>query len=207
MTPEQVQDEAVGLMAAAAELAIGLSENEDDYDLPYIARQLAKCSAYAERAGEMLSRLAVLKVRTLQARDKAQNQLAVRRDELEEEAEHEWKQSRTARPTSAAGRARELNRSLNASEEAAELRGWELAHKVLREVREEVGRRAETIKRMDSDLRLHQRVIEAKVFSGAIPRPGRLGDEESPGYRGAERSVGGERPEPSGVGSNEVDLD
>jgi len=54
----------------------------------------------------------------------------------------------------------------------ADAERWMNLKRAVLEVREAVGERAQTIKRLDSDLRLHARLYEAGMAAGAQPRPG-----------------------------------
>ncbi len=175
--PEQIEAEALALMAAAGELTIQLSENEADYDLPYLASQLAKCSSYGERLAEMLAALTQMKIEVLREVDRATNALEIK--EAEAETGVLFENHKPVSKRNAAIR-------LHVREEIDAKRAWKGLDATLREVREDVSRRAEMIRRLDSDLRLHQKIIEAKITAGAMGFGDLLGD---PRHKGAPRDV------------------
>ena len=172
---EQVEASALEIMAAAGELTIGLSESEEDYDLPYLAAQLAKCSSYGERLADMLAYLTKAKIQVLRELDRATNalEIAAAEDEIN---------YMDFKPASV----RAAHIRLAIREQVDDKRGWKSADTVLREVREDVSRRAEMVRRLDSDLRLHQKIIEAKITAGAMGFGSLLGD---PKHKGAPRDV------------------
>lgn len=182
MTPEQIQTEAVELMSAASELTIGLSQNEEAYDLPYIAKQLSKCSTYGERLADMMARLAQLRVSTMQQVDRAANLLEQAKAEREISPEGQGFKPASARLSWV---------RIQTAPETDTWKTWKTTEMVVREAKEDVGRRAETVKRLDSDLRLHQRIIEAKITAGAMGQPDLTSGK--PDYRGRPRDVLPER--------------
>lgn len=174
---EQIETEALALMTAAGELTIDLSENEEDYDLPYIAAQLAKCSSYGERLADMLAALTQVKIEVLREADRAMNALEIAEAEAEiSEIYADYKP--------ASKRAAHIRLAVRT--EVDEKRAWKGLDATLREVREDVSRRAEMIRRLDSDLRLHQKIIEAKITAGAMGFGNLLGD---PRHKGVPKDV------------------
>jgi hypothetical protein len=190
--PDAIEAEALELMDAAAALTIKLSENEEDYDLPYLAAQLAKCSSYGERLADMLARLTQVKIEVLREVDRATNALEIA--EAEAEVRAAPGEIRPASRRTAAIR-------LAVREEVDAKRAWKGVDATLREVREDVSRRAEMIRRLDSDLRLHQKIIEAKITAGAMGFGSLLGD---PRHKGAPQDV--TRAELETASSGDVDL-
>jgi hypothetical protein len=156
---------ALDLMEAAAKMTLRMSDEAEVYTYDYLAGILRKCSIYAEDLGDKLAALARLKVKLMLKLQQAQNALEVEKLELEDEAIAELGvKAVTARD-------RYVRRKLaeNPRSGAAVVDGWKLADRVLVEAKTEISRRADIVKRIDSDVRLHQRMIESRMGDG----PGR----------------------------------
>lgn len=176
MTIEEIQKHALELMEAAGVLTIQLSENEEDYDLRYLQTQLAKCSSYGERLADMMARMAQLKVLVLQGESRASN--------LFEDAQLEAEISTSENLKPVARRNAIVKR--HSLEEKREFQRWKILELVVREARDEVCRRSDIVKRLDSDLRLHEKILAAKITAGAMGLEDLTGD---PRHRGATREV------------------
>lgn len=190
---EQIEAEALSLMEAAGRLTIQLSENEEDYDLRYLATQLAKCSSYGERLAAMLARLTQMKIVVLREVDRATNALEIREAEVQLDPKTD-----DVKPMAK----RDAHIRLRTLGPREEKRIWKGLDAVLREVREDVSRRAELIRRLDSDLRLHQKLIEAKITAGAMGFAELLGD---PRHQGVPKDV--THPAPEEAQGGDVELD
>lgn len=197
MTPDEVTAEAVALMEKSATLVLGLSEQEADYDLSYLQGKLAKCSAFQERLAEMVTRITQLQVPVLQMRDAAEAQVEAAEAEVIDAGLKDVPASLRVRYVKG-----------KTAEPRSVFQQWSTTAEVLRAAKRAIEQRADTMKRLDSDIRLHERILEAKIGVGAMPRPGE-------GFGGPVRHRGEERdltrdPEPetypASAAGDEIDL-
>lgn len=193
---EAVEAQAVEILERASELVLGLSVDESDYDLDYLTERLAKCSSYQERLVEMATRLTLLEIPVLRV---------ISSEEVEVDAyAAELMESETYRGLAASERARWVKGKIAGRRRAYS--AWKSTKQALYEVKKAVSRRVETMRRLDSDLRLHAGILEAKLGHGAVPRdPDRFG--EAPGWRGNERDITQPATGPSVNPEGEIDLE
>lgn len=155
--PTQLESEATTLLDRALSMRLELSEDDSDYDLHFISQKLAKVGVYLERLSDIqmdLTRTAIVATRqhkTLSARVRIQEKQAKASDEY------------YSLPTNEKAYWLE-NRLTDLKEQAGT---WAQLAATVSEVRNAVTERATTMKRLDSDLRLHARIYEAKVAAGA----------------------------------------
>lgn len=149
--------QAMEVFEQAASMKLGLSEDESAYDLTFIRSKLAICSTYQERLSDMmmkLSRISIETTRILQS-NKAHHSLKEKR----------LKATEDYRKTHVTEKGAWLADQLRDEEES--ILSWQQLHSLVSEVKEAVAERASTMKRLDSDLRLHSKLYEAGVAAGA----------------------------------------
>ncbi len=160
--PEELATKALRLMEDAGMLTLRMSDVQEDYTYDYLAAILRKCSIYAEDLGDKLAELAKLKMKLVLCTQGAQNASARRRLELEKEALED------TTIKNAAARDNYVRRKLADDPSAQLYQDWQTVNHILTEAKAEVTRRASIIQKLDSDVRLHQRIIEAKMGDGPI---------------------------------------
>lgn len=137
----QAKQLACQLLDEAIALSVGLSDDESVYDLIYIGQRLAQCSSYMEKLSDMQLKLTKLTVQVLEKLFAGRGML----------------RCAEVQSTGPADRAL-LEQSVLI---------WESTARVVKEVKEAVESKAAMVKRLDSDIRLHQKLLEAKIAAGA----------------------------------------
>lgn len=157
MTPAEIETEIMALLDLATGMKVGLSEDDSDYDLNFISEKLAKISVYQERLSDIQMQLTryTMEIRRVGSQKASLHRLK----------ERELKGSDEYEQLSRSEKSLWLGTQLEEFREAAE--EWKMLGTLVSEVKEAVGERAGTIKRLDSDIRLHTKIYEAKVAAGA----------------------------------------
>lgn len=150
------------LLDKAAEMRLGLSLEESEYDISYIAEKLIQCSRMLEKLSDYALELTRVAIHVNQRALTEQALLDLQETQIKasQEYENEPRNSKKAW----------LREQLQEKEETA--RRWMDLKRAVSEVRGAVEERTQTMKRLDSDLRLHSKLFEAKVATGALPPPG-----------------------------------
>lgn len=174
-----LRDKAVSIMEQAMDLSVGLTEDDSVYGLVYIGEKLTKCSAYMEQLGDMSINLARMSLDVTR-------QLSVTKS-LMLTKERQFR----ADPMYVNGERNEKTGWLQGKLEVwrIELEDWELTHAYLVEIRGAVNDRIQLIKRLDSDIRLQHKLIEAKIASGAGGNLPGTGNQGSNGFPGSKQGV------------------
>lgn len=161
------------ILEQATNLNLGLSEDDSAYDLTFITKKLAVCSSHLEKLSDMQMELTKIMLQVTPPTFAAASLLKLKEGDFKSSDEYE----EIARSKKRAW----LREQLGKLTENAER--WMQLRRAVSEVREAVGERSQTIKRLDSDLRLHARLYEARVAAGATPRlsfePGSSGRDVS----------------------------
>lgn len=157
MTPDEIESEIMSLLDDATDMKVGLSEDDSIYDLDFISEKLARISVYQERLSDIQMRLTrfTMEVRRVFSRKASIHRLK----------ERELKGGQEYGKIPRAEKSLWLSTQLEKTREAAE--EWKILGQLVSEVKEAVAERAATIKRLDSDIRLHTKIYEAKVAAGA----------------------------------------
>lgn len=137
---------------------LDLSDDESDYDLIYIGQRLAKCSASMEQIGHKLMALVRwgMELRKYQAASKRKLQ-----DTLET-----LKGSDDLVCIPKAERSDWLKKQ--SEPQQRDLEAWTELLELLETVSEAARDKMQLMKRLDSDIRLHQKLLEAKIAVGAM---------------------------------------
>lgn len=151
-------DELVrGFLDEAISLKLNLSGDEEVYDLQYIGDRLAQCSMCMEKLSEIQLGLTRISLEVIKKSSAAE--AYVRR--LEERLRGSLEYDELPRDKKAAWLQDKLNVARDNSGSFSYLR------RVVSEVRGAVADKIQMFRRLDSDVRLHQKLLEAKVAVGA----------------------------------------
>jgi hypothetical protein len=143
-------DEALGM-------ELGLSEDDSDYDLNFITSKLAKVSVYQEKLSDMMLRLTRVGLEINRVATTKASALKFRDSKLRNTTEY--------KNTPSALRGEWLSNQLDDARKDSEQ--WTLLKSAVSSVKDAVAERASTMKRLDSDLRLQTRLLEARIAAGA----------------------------------------
>ena len=154
-----VQKYLYGLILKALDLEVRLEEDEAVYDLHYIARKLAQVSSYSEQLSDLCLQLTRYNLQVIQCTKSARLLIKTWQARLaNSDAYHQVPSGgKTAWMTM---QLEPYNRLLGA---------WEVVEKSVHEVKTALADRAQMLKRLDSDLRLHQRIVEARTVQTGVP--------------------------------------
>lgn len=140
-----------------AETHVGLSEDDSVYDLHYISGKLALLSSHLETLSDIQFSLTKISLEVRRKVGALKSLLTVRERELKGGLEY----IETPRDQKSVWLGNQL-------QELRELfEGWQFTERMVSEIREAVDDRSGILKRLDSDLRLHSKLYEAKVTHGA----------------------------------------
>lgn len=161
--PRELQDMAESLLDAALSKEIKLSEDDSVYDFDYIRQKLAKLSEAMEWLSDRSIELTKISLEV--SRQKSEYNTLLRITTLEYKHSPVYEAlSRSERPDWLESKLQDV---LKSGEE------WSLTAKFLDEVRGVLGDRVQLMKRLDSDLRLQQKLIDVGVYAGATGAPPR----------------------------------
>lgn len=162
----EVEEELVKSLDFAAAMELGLSEDDADYDLQFIASKLAKCSTFLEKLADLQIYLTKISIEVARKADRTA--ILAKLKEIGLKDSDEFQELERARKSPW------LENQLRDLKEEAQR--WLQLRRLVLEVKEAVGDRVGTMKRLDSDLRLHTKLLEAKVAAGATARNPMKGD-------------------------------
>jgi hypothetical protein len=154
-TPEKLEHDALELLDHALAMKLGLSE--DDSDLHFIGEKLAKVGVFQERLSDIQIELTKTAIEATRVHRGLST--SIRLKEKQAKASDHYANL----PLNEKGFWLE-NQHADLKEQASR---WNQLSSVVSEIRNAVTERTTTMKRLDSDLRLHARIYEAKVAAGA----------------------------------------
>lgn len=157
MEAEQIRKQAEDCLNRAIELRLDLSADEVMYQYDYITDKLAKVASMQETLSDMSLGLTNL---SLMVTQKASNLRG-----LNQLKEAQFKASEEYQALARDKRKGWIDVQLEVLRD--EERDWTLTRVFLTEIRKAVDDRIQTMRRLDSDLRLQEKVLEAKIRSGA----------------------------------------
>lgn len=166
MTPEECQDSCMALLDELEKYTVGLSPDDSVYTLNYIAEKLALVGAFQEQIGEQSIKLSRLQIFSKTSLEHARGKFRTKERLMKGSAEYieEPRESKT----------NWLERQLLKEREELEL--WSSVFIVVSEVKEAIADRQNTLRRIDSDLRLHTSLLEQRVRQGSLPTPSLKGE-------------------------------
>lgn len=156
--PELIEQELLRALDDTMSMSIGLSSGEDaDYDLNYISDKLKLVSVYQERLSDLLLKITKIGLEVTQTSRAKMALAGLKSKQLK--ASEEYREL----PTNEKGHW--LANQLLDLEGDAEV--WKTLSEVVSEVKKAITERVATVRRLDSDIRLHAKIYEARVAAGA----------------------------------------
>lgn len=158
--PGEVRELALVQLDKAASFELRLSEEESVYGLVYIGEKLAKTASYLEQLGDVSMQLARISLEVTRQVSELSSLMRSKERTFRMDAIYvngdrndkgNWLQGKL-----------EVYR--------IELEDWQLTHSYLNEIRGAVNDRIQLFKRLDSDIRLQHKLLEAKLGVGAVGR-------------------------------------
>lgn len=166
--PEILEERILGLLDTATGMQLGLSEEDSDYTLDFLKKKLAMCSYYTERLSDIMMELTKISLEATRISSSKNNLLSLKHNELK--ASSTYSEQPRDKKTSW------LESQLGTYRGEAER--WNMLRRVVSEVKDAVGERGQTMKRLDSDLRLHSKLLE-------MTPPGARGAAAPTGFQGS----------------------
>jgi len=149
-------EEVMSLLDDAMKMVVGLSEDDSQYNLMFIREKVAKCATYQEKISDVMMKLTRVSIEVQRVAAGKKLGLLQKKNTLKGSEEYKAQ----LREDKAAW----YQEQIGADEEAAE--EWNTLKRVVSEVKEAVSERAQTLKRIDSDLRLHTKLLEMSNEEG-----------------------------------------
>lgn len=137
-------------------MELGVSENEEDYSLQYIAEKLAQCSSFLEKLSNLQLSLTRMGLEVVKKTFAVKGLRRVQESTLKSSDEY----VSTPRDQKSAWVTTQLSLILSVEESCT------YATRMVSEVRDAVSDRMQLMKRLDSDIRLQQKILETKVVMG-----------------------------------------
>jgi len=162
---EEIASEALRIFEFVQGLKLDMSDDDMMYDLTYIGKMTALCSSIMEKVSD--SQMQITKL-GLEVRKWQYGATLVLKEE-----ERKLTGSKGYLENPASHRKDWLAAKIQPFKQEVEV--WDQLAKSINEVKETVNERMATVKRLDSDIRLHHKLYETKVASGMIGKPGLTG--------------------------------
>lgn len=156
-TPDDIEAFALEWLDALLGFKLGLREDDSEYDLVFLGQKLAQCAWATEQVSDALFQLSRVSIEVVKAETAAHRVWESKVRELKASPDYQSQDRDQKTPFLQA-------RCLEQEERALR---WTGVKKLVSEVKDAVGQRGQDLKRLDSDLRLTARLLEAKLASGA----------------------------------------
>lgn len=155
----ELREVLIQTLDQASSLELRLSEDDSAYGLTYIGQKLAKCASYLEQLGDISMSLTRISLEVTRQVSELGSRMKSKERQLRSD------------PAYVNGSRDEKTPWLQGKLEVfrIELEEWELTRSYLSEIRDVVNERIQLFKRLDSDIRLQHKLLEAKVLAGAMP--------------------------------------
>jgi len=150
MEISEIETQIMSLLDEAAAMKLELSEDDAQYNLMFVREKVAKCSSYQEKISDVMMKLTRVSIEVQKVAQGKKLGLLYETNSLKESKE--YKEMPRNEKTSW------LNVQLAEAHEETE--SWTALKRVVSEVKEAIGERANLLKRLDSDLRLHTKLLE-----------------------------------------------
>lgn len=157
LDPPGIETYILEALDQALAMELGLSEDDSDYDLNFITQKLAQVSVYQEKLSDMMLRLTRVHLEV--------NRVATTKASALNFKQYSIKGTPEYSTVPRAERSEWLSNQLETDRLASER--WTILRTAVSSVKDAVAERASTMKRLDSDLRLQTRLLEARVAAGA----------------------------------------
>jgi len=154
---EFVETDILTLLDHALETNLNMVEDEDAYDIPYISKKLAQVGVFQERLSDIMMKLTKYSIEITRQSSNSKSLLDL--------AEQTYRDSDTYKHLPRDEKTNWLQSQLNKDRELNER--WAVLKRIVSEVKDAVTERAQTMKRLDSDLRLHSKLYESKGHTKA----------------------------------------
>lgn len=156
LNPEEVEARVLQLLDDGSSMTLGLTTEDSDYNIDFVRQKLALCSTYLERLSDISMKLTRISVEVTRAARGVSQTLKIRMNQLKATDGYREQSREQKTPW--------LLSATRGEQEAAER--WNGLRSVVSEVKDAIGERAQTMKRLDSDLRLHSKLIELAPQEG-----------------------------------------
>lgn len=156
MIQPEIEAKVLEFLDDAIAMELKLTEDENDYSLHFVREKLAKCGTYLERLSDLQMKLTKLSI------DVTKKQAAVQG--LYHSRLIEVRGSEVYRNAPRHAKADLLTEGCLGAH--VECESWMALKRMVSEVKEAIGDRAQTMKRLDSDLRLHSKLLEMVPHEG-----------------------------------------
>lgn len=167
--PSSLVEKAESYLNDAMEMRLNLSLDAAVYNLNYLSEALAMVSTWQERLSDLQMKVTVMSLEIIQQKRARAAILRSKKNELR--ASDEYSQV----PLNEKAGWLE-NQLLLVDKEAGD---WAEAEAIVLEVKRAISERAGTMRRLDSDLRLHSKLYEARVGAGATSPDSYTGNSTS----------------------------
>lgn len=156
-TPEEIELWLLTELEFVESLKIGLSDDSSVYQKEFIQQRLAKCSHAQEQVSDRMMQLTRISIEVLKVLGAKEASLRNLTYQLKASAKYEDQ----PREKKTAWLMQQLQSTQN------EVDRWTSLKRVVSEVKEAVSGRGQDLKRLDSDLRLHAKLLEVGLPGGA----------------------------------------
>lgn len=157
----EVRDRLEGYLDAALLQRIGLSEEESVYDIPYIKEKLAKISNISEALSDSQMMATKIHLSVVVQQGEARSRLRL--------AEEDRRDSGMYKELSREEKTPWISKELAVYRDNEE--SWSLTLAFSTEVRKQLTDRIQMLRRLDSDLRLHQNLLDVGHRGGVMGSP------------------------------------
>lgn len=154
---EDLQKLLVQFMEDAFNMNPELDEDEGMYDLVYIGTKLAKCSSFLQKLSDMQMMLTTIRLHVIGQTSTSRALLSLTEKQLKASEEY----ANTPREKKAYWIEESTQELRKATQD------WTFLQRTVSEISETIAERVVHIRRQESAVRLHQKLLENKVSSGA----------------------------------------
>ena len=153
-----VEKVVMRMLQDAQDMELSLSEQDSDYGIEYISQKLAMCSVFTERLASLDIKLVRIQLYVTTSFNKKKWYVTCRESELKSLKEYQDLSRDTKTPWIFSKMRSDMD----------ELEAWKHTSLVVSTVRDVILSRIQVLKRLDSDIRLHQKLLDIKVAAGLV---------------------------------------
>lgn len=147
---EELEQQVLAHLDDGLSMSLGLTTTDSEYSISFIKEKLILCSTFQERLSDIMMKLTRVSIEATRMGFAAKQRLDLRYNERKSSQDYQ-DQPREKKTVW-------LQSAIKDQQEAAER--WNALRRVVSEVKDAIGERAQTMKRLDSDLRLHSKLLE-----------------------------------------------
>lgn len=141
----------------ALSMRLGLTADDAAYDVPFISQKIAVCSKFQEDLADAMARLARINIEVHRVEASLRGLLPLK--ELQFKGTSQYEQMDRDKKS--------LWLTTTLEPDRLELERWNGLKRAVSEVQRAVNEKAQTMKRLDSDLRLQAKLFETRYGAGA----------------------------------------